>query len=174
MSVTMLVTFADVGPGILSDVQYPDGTGVPEEYGGAGQTFFVVVPGGSYKAVITNVEEALWGQYVDVWIKGKNQDGTKWQIHLTNQLVETDGSITTDVFEIPETAGCTIQVAYYEIGKETANPTGPGTGHMKTYDQAGNPVPCEGVGVPEFPFAPETIAALGLAAWTAVRRRRKL
>lgn len=33
---------------------------------------------------------------------------------------------------------------------------------------------CPSERVPEFPLAPEAIAALGLIAWTAVRRRRKL
>lgn len=177
MSVVTLATLADVGPGVLYDVQYPDGTSVPEVFGGAGQTFFIVVPGRSYRAIITNVEQGLWGQYISVWIKGKNQDGTSWQVKLENQLVDS-GTITTGVFRIPLTAGCTIQVAYYEPGKETANPTGPGTGHMKTFgddeEPFDNPVPCGGEVVPEFPFPPEAIAALGLIAWTAVRRRRKL
>jgi hypothetical protein len=178
LSFVTMVAFADVGPGTLSDVQYPDGTSVPTEYGGQGQTFFIVVPGDSYQVVITDVEEALRGTLVGVWIKGKNQDGTKWQVYLPDQQVDSAGKITTGVFTIPQTAGCTIQVAYYQIGHETANPTGPGTGHMKTYyddiEPFDNPVPCEEVGLPEFQLGPEAIAALGLVAWIAVRRRRKL
>lgn len=181
LSSVIRLTFAPAPTvtGVLFDVQYPSGTGVPRVIEGAGQTFFVVVPGGSYKAVITNVEEALWGQSVDVWIKGTNQDGGKWQVHLYNQQVDSSGTITTDVFQIPRTAGCTIQVAYWKIGHETLNPTGPGTGHMKTYSNDTPPhgeeetVPCGGTGVPEFPIGPEAIAAVGLLSVQVIRRKQK-
>lgn len=117
------------------------------------------------------------GSSVFVWIKGKNQDGSKWLVELGNQIVDGEGNIITDVFEIPETAGCTIQVAYYNIEHETANPTGPGTGHMKTYgddeEPFDDPVPCEGVVVPEFPLGPEAIVAAGLVTVQAARRRRR-
>jgi hypothetical protein len=177
LSPVVRMTFADVGPGILSDVQYPNGTSVPTELGGQGQTFFIVVPGGNYRVIITNVEVSLWGESVDVWIKGKNQDGSIWQVLLPGQEVTQDGTITSSEFQIPSTAGCTIQVAYYQIGHETANPTGPGTGHMKTYyddtPPFDNPVPCGEVGLPEFPLGPEAIAAAGLLAVLAIRRKQR-
>ena len=173
LSPVVRMTFADVGPGILFDVQYPDGTSVPKEFGGQGQTFFIVVPGGQYKVIITDVEVSLRGTSVDVWIKGKNQDGSIWQVLLPGQGVTQDGTITSREFQIPSTAGCTIQVAYYQIGHETANPTGPGAGHMKTYDTFGNPVPCGEVGLPEFPLGPEAIAAAGLLAVLAIRRKQR-
>lgn len=174
LSPITLVTFADVGPGFLSEVLYCKGETVPIVCSGP-NPFFVVVPGGSYQVVITGITDYTGS--VSVFIKGKHQDGTPWIIELKNQII-VEGKITSDCFTIPSDAGCTIVVAYYHQGHLAAQSQGSNNpGHMKTYyddkEPFDNPIPCEGEKVPEFPLAPEAIAALSLVSWTAVRRRRK-
>lgn len=163
------------GPGVLSNVLYCEDGGVPIVYSGP-NPFFVVVPGERYRVVITGITDYTGS--VPVFIKGKYQDGTSWIIELEDQEI-VEGEIFSDCFQIPGRAGCTIVVAYGHQGNLAAESQGSNNpGHMKTYydddEPFDNPVPCDGVGVPEFPFAPEAIAALGLVVWTAVRRRRKL
>jgi len=173
------VAFAepDIAPGELTEVYY-DGTTTLVPYidvGGDGRRW-IVVPGGLYSVHLTEVE--LPDGTTTVWIKGTDRiTGEPWTIELTGQVI-TGGVITTSVFEIPETAGCTIVVAYGTIGHLAHDPIKPQMpGHMKTYydDEPpfDNPVPCEVYITPEFPFASAIVVSLGLLAMLAVRRRLK-
>lgn len=183
----LMVTFAnpDVGSGILSQVYVDDtSTPVPSYLAGGGQTFYVVYPGGSYKVYITNIELEFRSTLIHVYIKGKYTDGTAWNLDLGALLVLPDGSLTSPVFEIPATAGCTIQVSYKQDSgpsHETENPTKPGsTAHLVTYYPGqydpqrpeDNKVPCDGVRLPEFLVGPEVAGAIGLLA-LAIRRKKR-
>jgi len=170
------VAHAGIAPGVLAHVYYSDGTEVPYVDPGGDGRRWVVVPGGSYKVNITNVE--LADGTTTVWIKGTTSTGASWKIELTNQIV-SGGEIITDVFQIPENAGCTIVVAYWRIGHLAQDVRQPGTpGHMKTYydDEPpfDNPVPCEAAGVPEFTLGSSIVVLLGLLAAYVVRRRQKM
>lgn len=180
LTLTAQVAFSNPGiaPGVLAHVYYSDGTEVPYvEPGGDGRRW-IVVPGESYYVNITNVELPDGSINITVWIKGKTTSGIGWTIELTGQSV-SGGEIITDVFQIPENAGCTIVVAYWRIGHLAQDVRQPGTpGHMKTYydDEPpfDNPVPCEAAGVPEFTLGSSIVVLLGLLAAYVVRRRQKM
>lgn len=174
---TTQVAFSNpgVGPGVLANVYYCDGTEVPYVDPGNDGRRFVVVPGGSYKVHLTNIE--LADGTTTVYIKGTNTNGESWMIKLENQVV-SGGEIMTDCFPIDEDAGCTIVVAYSHPGHLAQDPITPGMpGHMKTYyddvPPFDNPVPCEAPGIPEFTLGSAIVVLLGLAAAYVVRRRKK-
>lgn len=175
---TVQVAFSNPGiaPGVLAHVYYPDGTEVPIIVPGGDGLRWIVVPGGSYKVNITNVE--LADGTITVYIKGTTNNGDSWIIKLENQVV-SGGEIISDVFEIPSDAGCTIVVAYWKPGHLAQDPIHAGTpAHMKTYyddeEPFDNPIPCEAPGVPELTLGSAIAVSLGLLAAYAVRRRKKM
>jgi len=177
LTLSAQVAFAepDIAPGELTHVYKSGGILAPSTVPGGDGLRWIVVPGQSYYVHLTGVE--LSDGTTTVWIKGTTNTGVAWTIKLEDQVV-SGGEITTDLFQIPSNAGCTIVVAYWKAGHLAHDPIKPEMpGHMKTYyddeEPYDNPIPCEPVGAPEFPFASAMVVSLGLLAMLAVRRRQK-
>jgi len=162
--------FATVGPGILHDVKTcpKPGSSVGTDSNG----MFIVNPGGSYYVILTNIVGLP--SKIDVWIAGHHQNGDSWQIHVDAFKLEGEVEYKSDCFAIPQTAGCTITVHYYELGIVAAAESGPSqVGHMKNYyPGSALEVPCTGVSIPEIPLGPEVLSALGLLAISVITRKR--
>ncbi len=161
------------------------------------QKNWVVSGGVTYLVTLREVEF----DHANISVHGKYQDGTKWEIVIGTDIAN-DGSEVSGrgwyywfSVVIPSSAGCTGTVHYRKGPSDASgNPNGEThnaaeepadvwdptvqnhfqkTGHFKLYYTDGKPVPCEALGVPEFPFASAVATSIGLIGALLIKRRQK-
>lgn len=155
-----------------------------------------VSQGGTYTVTLKEVEF----DHADISVHGSYTDGTKWEIVIGTDIAATGamhprGWYYTFTVNLPSGAGCTGTIHYRKGASDgSGNPNGmthvaaeeaagvwdptvhyhkQKAGHFKFYYADGTPIPCQEMGVPEFPFATAVVTSLGLAGAFLVRRRTK-